>query len=84
MFRGASSKSPTMNHSPTLYADHMSANQVTFVLNSNLINGSNYSTQFIQASLMEDNSLSFLTNASMLPGRPRDRSESPPHDHHIR
>ncbi|CAH1120947.1 unnamed protein product [Ceutorhynchus assimilis] len=63
---GASSKSPTMNHSPTLYADHMSANQ------------------FIQASLMEENSLSFLTNPPMLPGRPRDRSESPQHDHHIR
>ncbi|XP_050314783.1 forkhead box protein P1-like isoform X1 [Anthonomus grandis grandis] len=63
--QGASSKSPTMNHSPTLYADHMSANQ------------------FIQASLMEDNSLSFLTNPSMMPARPRDRSESP-HDHHIR
>lgn len=63
---GASSKSPTMNHSPTLYGEHMSANQ------------------FIQASLMEDNNLSFLTNHHMLPGRPRDRSESPPHDHHIR
>ncbi|ERL94712.1 hypothetical protein D910_11986, partial [Dendroctonus ponderosae] len=60
---GASSKSPTMNHSPTLYADHMSANQAT---------------------LLEDNSLSFLTNTPMMTGRPRDRSESPPHDHHMR
>ncbi|XP_066152835.1 forkhead box protein P1-like isoform X9 [Euwallacea fornicatus] len=64
--QGASSKSPTMNHSPTLYTDHMSANQ------------------FMQASMLEDSSLSFLANASMLPGRPRDRSESPPHEHHIR
>ncbi|XP_060515836.1 forkhead box protein P1 isoform X2 [Cylas formicarius] len=63
---GASSKSPTMNHSPTLYGDHLSANQ------------------FIQASLMDENNLSFLTNPSMMPGRPRDRSESPPHDPHIR
>ncbi|XP_019760422.1 forkhead box protein P1 isoform X3 [Dendroctonus ponderosae] len=61
--QGASSKSPTMNHSPTLYADHMSANQAT---------------------LLEDNSLSFLTNTPMMTGRPRDRSESPPHDHHMR
>ncbi|XP_030746238.1 forkhead box protein P1-like isoform X3 [Sitophilus oryzae] len=61
-----SSKSPTINHSPTLYGDHMSANQ------------------FIQASLLEENNLPFLTSPSMMPGRPRDRSESPPHDHHIR
>lgn len=31
IFRGATSKSPTMNHSPTLYGDHISANvQVNF------------------------------------------------------
>ncbi|KAF7267098.1 hypothetical protein GWI33_019595 [Rhynchophorus ferrugineus] len=66
LFRGGSSKSPTMNHSPTLYGDHMSANQ------------------FIQASLMDENNLAFMPNPPMIPGRHRDRSESPPHDHHIR
>ncbi|XP_076261532.1 forkhead box transcription factor P isoform X4 [Rhynchophorus ferrugineus] len=60
---GGSSKSPTMNHSPTLYGDHMSANQ---------------------ASLMDENNLAFMPNPPMIPGRHRDRSESPPHDHHIR
>jgi hypothetical protein len=65
---GATSKSPTLNHSPTLYGDHLSAN-----------------VQFMQASLMEDNNLSFLTGASSLSNRPaRDRSESPIHDPHIR
>jgi hypothetical protein len=39
----------------------------------------------MQASLMEDNNLSFLTGASSLSNRPaRDRSESPIHDPHIR
>ncbi|XP_068916110.1 forkhead box protein P1 isoform X4 [Tenebrio molitor] len=66
--QGATSKSPTLNHSPTLYGDHLSAN-----------------VQFMQASLMEDNNLSFLTGASSLSNRPaRDRSESPIHDPHIR
>ncbi|KAJ8940264.1 hypothetical protein NQ318_007178 [Aromia moschata] len=64
MYRGATSKSPTMNHSPTLYGDHISAN--------------------VQASLMDENNLSFLTNSSLLTARPRDRSESPTHEHHIR
>ncbi|RZC42055.1 hypothetical protein BDFB_007176, partial [Asbolus verrucosus] len=36
------------------------------------------------ASLMEDNNLSFLTGASSLSNRPRDRSESPIHDPHMR
>ncbi|XP_044257030.1 forkhead box protein P1-like isoform X5 [Tribolium madens] len=61
---GATSKSPTLNHSPTLYGDHLSAN--------------------VQASLMEDNNLSFITGASSLPSRPRDSSESPVHDTHMR
>ncbi|XP_044257028.1 forkhead box protein P1-like isoform X4 [Tribolium madens] len=64
---GATSKSPTLNHSPTLYGDHLSAN-----------------VQFMQASLMEDNNLSFITGASSLPSRPRDSSESPVHDTHMR
>ncbi|XP_018565027.1 forkhead box protein P1 isoform X2 [Anoplophora glabripennis] len=64
---GATSKSPTMNHSPTLYGDHIPTN-----------------VQFMQASLMEENNLSFLTNSALLANRPRDRSESPPHEHHIR
>ncbi|KAJ8984472.1 hypothetical protein NQ317_006132 [Molorchus minor] len=64
---GATSKSPTMNHSPTLYGDHISAN-----------------VQFMQASLMDENNLSFLTNSSLLAQRVRDRSESPIHEHHIR
>ncbi|KAG5900243.1 hypothetical protein JTB14_018225 [Gonioctena quinquepunctata] len=64
---GGTSKSPTMNHSPTLYGDHISANM-----------------QFMQASLMEESNLSFLTNSSIMVNRPRDRSESPPHDHLIR
>ncbi|XP_044257026.1 forkhead box protein P1-like isoform X2 [Tribolium madens] len=62
--QGATSKSPTLNHSPTLYGDHLSAN--------------------VQASLMEDNNLSFITGASSLPSRPRDSSESPVHDTHMR
>ncbi|XP_015836132.1 forkhead box protein P1 isoform X5 [Tribolium castaneum] len=61
---GATSKSPTLNHSPTLYGDHLSAN--------------------VQASLMDDNNLSFITGASSLPSRPRDSSESPVHDTHMR
>ncbi|XP_044257032.1 forkhead box protein P1-like isoform X7 [Tribolium madens] len=65
--QGATSKSPTLNHSPTLYGDHLSAN-----------------VQFMQASLMEDNNLSFITGASSLPSRPRDSSESPVHDTHMR
>ncbi|CAG9816596.1 unnamed protein product [Phaedon cochleariae] len=64
---GATSKSPTMNHSPTLYGDHMSTN-----------------VQFMQASLMEENNLAFLTSSSMMVNRHRDRSESPQHDHLIR
>nr|XP_015836159.1 PREDICTED: forkhead box protein P1 isoform X13 [Tribolium castaneum] len=64
---GATSKSPTLNHSPTLYGDHLSAN-----------------VQFMQASLMDDNNLSFITGASSLPSRPRDSSESPVHDTHMR
>nr|XP_023017303.1 forkhead box protein P1 [Leptinotarsa decemlineata] len=64
---GASSKSPTMNHSPTLYGDHISSNM-----------------QFMQASLMDENNLSFLTNSSMMVNRPRDRSESPSHEHLMR
>ncbi|CAH1103331.1 unnamed protein product [Psylliodes chrysocephalus] len=64
---GATSKSPTMNHSPTLYGDHIPSN-----------------VQFMQASLMDENNLSFLTNSSLLASRTRDRSESPPHDHLIR
>ncbi|XP_072402794.1 forkhead box protein P1-like isoform X3 [Diabrotica undecimpunctata] len=63
---GATSKSPTMNHSPTMYGDHLPSN-----------------VQFMQASLMEENNLSFL-NSSLLVNRTRDRSESPPHDHLIR
>ncbi|XP_015836123.1 forkhead box protein P1 isoform X2 [Tribolium castaneum] len=62
--QGATSKSPTLNHSPTLYGDHLSAN--------------------VQASLMDDNNLSFITGASSLPSRPRDSSESPVHDTHMR
>ncbi|XP_015836148.1 forkhead box protein P1 isoform X9 [Tribolium castaneum] len=65
--QGATSKSPTLNHSPTLYGDHLSAN-----------------VQFMQASLMDDNNLSFITGASSLPSRPRDSSESPVHDTHMR
>ncbi|XP_056645898.1 forkhead box protein P1-like isoform X1 [Diorhabda sublineata] len=64
---GATSKSPTMNHSPTIYGDHLASN-----------------VQFMQASLMEENNLSFLTNSALLVSRTRDRSESPPHDHLIR
>lgn len=62
---GAASKSPTLNHSPISYGDHISSNM-----------------QFMQASLMDEQNLSFL-NSTMLGGRPRDRSESP-HDHHMR
>ncbi|KAK9890345.1 hypothetical protein WA026_010440 [Henosepilachna vigintioctopunctata] len=64
---GGVSKSPTMNHSPTLYGDHMSS-----------------SIQFIQASLLEENNLSFLTGAPSLMHRPRERSESPVMDSHLR
>ncbi|KAJ3639476.1 hypothetical protein Zmor_002835 [Zophobas morio] len=65
--QGTTSKSPTLNHSPTLYGDHLSAN-----------------VQFMQASLIEDNNLSFLTGTPSLSSRPRDRSESPVHDPHMR
>nr|CAH7739167.1 unnamed protein product [Callosobruchus chinensis] len=40
--------------------------------------------QFMQASMMEENNLSFLANSSMMASRPRDRSPTPPHDHMIR
>nr|CAI5856538.1 unnamed protein product [Callosobruchus analis] len=38
----------------------------------------------MQASMMEENNLSFLANSSMMASRPRDRSPTPPHDHMIR
>ncbi|XP_049825546.1 forkhead box protein P1 isoform X3 [Aethina tumida] len=61
---GSASKSPTMNHSPTLYGDHIPAN--------------------VQASLMDENNLSFLNSPNVLANRHRDRSESPSHEHHMR
>ncbi|GJQ65832.1 hypothetical protein Trydic_g11978 [Trypoxylus dichotomus] len=60
---GTTSKSPTMNHSPTMYGDPLTGN-----------------LQYPQTSLLEDN-LAFLSGASSNMSRPRDRSESPQHDH---
>ncbi|KAL3290375.1 hypothetical protein HHI36_023717 [Cryptolaemus montrouzieri] len=64
---GGVPKSPTMNHSPTLYGEHMSSN-----------------IQFMQATLLDENNLTFLSGASSLMGRPRERSESPITESHLR
>ncbi|XP_045481669.1 forkhead box protein P1 isoform X1 [Harmonia axyridis] len=58
------SKSPTSNHSPTLYGDHLSSN--------------------IQASLIDENNFAFMTGTPSIMNRPRDRSESPAMDSHLR
>ncbi|XP_045481670.1 forkhead box protein P1 isoform X2 [Harmonia axyridis] len=61
---GGVSKSPTSNHSPTLYGDHLSSN--------------------IQASLIDENNFAFMTGTPSIMNRPRDRSESPAMDSHLR
>lgn len=64
---GGVSKSPTLNHSPTMYGDHMPPN-----------------IQFLQPSLMDEHNLSFLSGASSLINRSRERSESPNRESNIR
>ncbi|KAJ8914766.1 hypothetical protein NQ315_013269 [Exocentrus adspersus] len=84
--QGTTSKSPTMNHSPTLYGDHISANVQVRVFEPDYeqIGVLTNEEKFMQASLMEESNLSFLTNSALLVNRPRDRSESPTHEQHIR
>ncbi|XP_071055185.1 forkhead box protein P1 isoform X5 [Onthophagus taurus] len=78
--QGGTSKSPTMNHSPTMYGDPLTGNiQVRSKNVSGVESYQGSPWQYSQNSLLEEN-LAYLSGANMS-ARPGERSDSPPHDH---